>query len=294
MIVQKLKSDNLKAFIEYCKKYSKEQDESYTAKDNYKISKDEPAYILLDDSNEITGAASVMLYPEFIKAKYGRFRIFHTVIKTKEAYQMLFDAVLKDIRGVEEIYCFIDEKKKEICNLWEAIGFSIKRYSWILSREVDGSVHAMFPEGYELKTLRDGIDEQVYCDICNEAFANIQGHYDLTPAKLNEWKTDKGYINGGIRLLWYGAKAVGFLRLTYDNIDGTDLAFIETLAVLNLYQNKGLGKNLLRASLELASELGYKKAMLSVNAENSKATDLYISEGFSIDTIYVCYSYKII
>lgn len=83
------------------------------------------------------------------------------------------------------------------------------------------------------------------------------------------------------------------MQLESETDDGKKTLFIEAVSVLPEYQGRGLGKNLIRSSLEFALKNGYDKAMLSVNAENENASNLYLNEGFKKKELYICY-HKII
>ena len=55
---------------------------------------------------------------------------------------------------------------------------------------------------------------------------------------------------------------------------------IGPIAVLPAHQGKGLGKQLLRTAVEFAGKMNFKKTMLCVNADNERAKELYLKEGF--------------
>ena len=77
-----------------------------------------------------------------------------------------------------------------------------------------------------------------------------------------------------------------------ENENGEDVAFIEAVGILNSYQGRGLGKNLIRAGLEFSMDSGFNNVMLSVNAENERAADLYVREGFKKEALIICYHLK--
>lgn len=66
---------------------------------------------------------------------------------------------------------------------------------------------------------------------------------------------------------------------------------IGPLAIIPEYQGQGLGRLLLRASLQFAKEKGYHKTILSVNGENERAQALYVNEGFRQVEGVACYEY---
>ncbi len=292
MKIVKLNDDNASDFIAYCKKYAPEQDESFIPTDEY-TPKEELVYILLDDSNNTAGAAALMLYKEYIEIKKARFRIFHCIDKTHENYKALLDKIFENPLPVDFVYCFIAEEKNDVRDIWEKLGFSIWRYSWVLERGVTGYTPPEFQNGYSVKTMRDGIDELAWCDIVNEAFANMQGHTHLSPEKIVKWKKSADFIAGGLKMLWHNNMPVGTIALIKETENGEDIVFIEAVGILNFYQGRGLGKNMLRSAIDFAEKYGVKKVMLSVNAENESAAELYLKEGFKKKEVVVCYHKRV-
>ncbi len=288
MKVLELNDEFLPAFIEYCKTYGPEQDESYLPDANFVPGENDPAFVLLE-GNKIAGAASLILHPEYRESRKSRFRIFHCLYKSAANYRALQDALLKNLNGIDKIYCFINENRPDVRRIWEEIGFSIERYSWLFERDLEGVTPPDYPDGFILDVMREGIDEQAWCDIINVCFSGIAGHTRLTPEKLKNFKSYPGYIEQGLLLLRYKNTPAGTMQLENETDDGKKTLFIEAAAVLPEYRGRGLGKNLIRSALKYAAGNGYEKAMLSVNAENENASALYLKEGFRKKKLYICY-----
>ena len=282
---------NVNDFIAYCKKYAPEHDESYIPRDDFSPGEDEAAYILLNDNKETVGAISFIIDKEFPASR--RFRIFHTIEKTFDNYKLLLDSALRQSNGVENIFCFILEDKPDVCAIWEELGFKIKRYSWVLERDIEGVGKADIPAGFEVRQLSGSRDEQAWCDIINSAFAEIEGHTHMLPYKIAEMRKEKDYMENGMKIAWSGNSPAGLLKLIRTNEEGEDILFIETLGVHRSFQGKGLGKALLRYGVNFGKDLGIKRSMLTVNAENSSAANLYFNEGFKKTVVYICYNKKL-
>jgi mycothiol synthase len=293
MKVCELTDELVPAFKDYFSGYSGEQDESFPPLFDHKARTDEPSFLLVDDNGKILGAAALMLHKEYAGAKTGRFRLFHCIRKEASYYKLLLDEILKYTAGLKDIYCFVEDFRAETRDVWEKLGFKIKRYSWVLKRSTDSYSRPEFRDGFELRTFREGNDEQAWCDIINESFANLHGHTHLYPAKMKEWKKEPSYIQNGMKMLWHNEKPVGTIALAKEKESGEDIIFIEAVGVLNSYQGKGLGKNLIRAGIEFGKNYGVKHVMLSVNAENERAADLYLKEGFNKEALIICYSLEI-
>lgn len=284
---------NTADFISYCRKYAKEQDESFIPRDDYIHREDEPAYLLFNDNDELVGAAAIMFHRQFKEINKGRFRIFHCLEKSFDNYKFLLDSVLKHAEGINDVYCFITEDNKEVCAIWEKLGFRIKRYSWVLDRKIGEIDPVHFPEGFEIKKMTAGPDEEVWCSIINSAFADIEGHTHMRPERIDEMRKEKDYMESGMNILWYGSVPAGLVKLIKINEDGEDLLFIETIAVHPEYQGRGLGRMLLKYCINFGKEIGLTKAVLSVNSENDDATKLYFREGFKKTVVFICYNKKL-
>src|SRR4030095_7059223 len=122
-------NSNAGEFISYCRKYANEQDESYIPREDYSVRSDEPAYLLFSDDGRHIGTVALMLHRQFREIKKGRFRIFHCTEKSIENYKLLLDPVLRHAGGIEHVYCFITDDKKDVRDIWESLGFKIQRYS---------------------------------------------------------------------------------------------------------------------------------------------------------------------
>lgn len=292
MNVVKLTEKNIPAFKQYFKQYSHEQDESNPPLDDFTTGENDPVYLLVNGS-EIRGAAALMLHPEYREVRQARLRMFHTADGDYLSYLKLLNSILLHTSGLTSIYGFIEDNYSNIAKIWEDLGFESRRFAWILIRDTKEFTGPQFPEGYELRTFRDGIDEEHWCSIINDAFGHSLGHVRMTPERLEHWRLDPAYINGGMKLLWHNDTPVATLSMTKEEHKGEDLIFIEAIGVAGDYQGKGLGKNLLRTGIQYAADSGSPGVMLSVNGENDKAADMYFREGFKKEALYKCYYFDI-
>lgn len=295
MYVMPLTEIRLKDYADYCKRYGKEHDESYITDYPTLPDVDHPTYVLVDDAEKIVGAAALMLTPAFREARKGRFIIFHTLEQCYDHYRQLWEAMETHLEGIENIYLFIpDTLQPTVGKILEKLGFLVQRTSWVLSRPSAGLPEPVFPEGYRLEPLRHGSDEQAWCDIINNSFAHLQGHLHATPERLTGFCLEPWHLSDGLLLLWHGDKAIGTVRVTCeeDEEEGR-FAEIGALGVVAEYRKKGLGVALLRAGLAVARKHGLEKTVLSVNAENEHAAQIYLREGFVTNEVKVCYNKQV-
>ncbi|MBE2218403.1 MAG: GNAT family N-acetyltransferase [Ignavibacteria bacterium] len=286
--VDKLTEKNIPAFKAYFKKYSHEQDESNPPLDDFTINEDDPVYLLIEDG-KISGAAALMLHPEYRESRLARFRIFHTIYGDYISYNKLLNSILLHTSGLTSIYAFIEDNYSNIANIWVDLGFEARRFAWILRRPVGNNTKPEFPPGFEMRTFREGIDEEHWCRITNDAFEHSLGHVRMTPEKLTHWKIDPTYIEDGMKMLWHDDKPVATLALIREEQNGEEVLYIDAIGVLTEYQGRGLGRNLLKFGIQYAAENNFSKVMLSVNGENEKAAAIYFKEGFENEALYKCY-----
>lgn len=132
------------------------------------------------------------------------------------------------------------------------------------------------------------VDKSNYKDaikIQNSIFPKENGAINILASLDRELfikMTDVSYIDDHVK--YYLAKVndnyVGITGLYYYNFDVSS-AWIAWYGILNQYQNKGLGKELLKATINLAKEKGFKYLRLYTDyLDNKKAIVLYEQEGF--------------
>lgn len=290
MKVQELSNEELSEFLEYCGKYGREHDESYLPDDKFVINEDNPTYILLNHDEKIVGAVSLIMTPPFRVTSKARFRIFHSIADDIEAYKLLLDAIRNHVKGIETVYLFLPKEKSNTGEVFVKLGFHITRYSYYMERRDKELVEPNFPKDIQLRPFREGVDEEVWCDIINECFANLAGHVHCTQDKVIEMLKDEELIKDGMMILWDGDKAIGTLCVSAEESEGNLFAFIGAVAIIPEYRGRNLGRDLIRAAVQFGRDNGYENSSLSVNAENTNAAKLYLSEGFEEKAVMVCYN----
>jgi len=293
MRAQKLKLDRLNEFIDYCKRHRLDHDGSWLSDDdleNFILNEDNPTSILVDDSNEIIGAVSLMLGSGFRESKKSRFRILHSVKTELEVYSLLINSIMSYLLDIDRIYLFIPEAKDEIRKILESLGFHIERYSWVLKKSTEETTEPVFPKEYLVKPLRLGKDEEVWVEIHSRCFIDTPGFTSMTSEEVTQSQDSKYYLENGMILLWNNDRPVGIVNVSIDeDSEGKD-AYIGPIAILPELQGLGLGRNLLRAGLQSARKAGFKNVWLSVSAENQRAAKLYLDEGFEKVQVVICYN----
>lgn len=295
MKAEALKSERIADFIAYCKKHRKEVDDSFLYDEDLKEftpNEENPTYIIIDMNGEIIAAASLIINDYFRRGGKARFRIFHSEIQALEHYQQLMQSLLPHIGNLEKAFIFIPMTEKRVMGFVEALNFTVDRYAFLLVRENLEVQDIILPDGYVIKSFRPGQDEDIWCEVRNAGFAKLKGsETPIVPEMVEKMVLSAEYLEGGMIILFHHDNPVGIVRGSIDEYEDEPIMNIGPLAILPEYQGKGLGRALLRASLQFAKENNYKRTILSVNGENERAKALYIQEGFKQVEAVTCYEY---
>jgi mycothiol synthase len=296
MRIEQLKQDRIQEFIDYCKRYRADFDSTFIHDEDlkrFKVHSENPTYILLDDKNNINGTVSLIINSYFKKGKRGRFRIFHAVEPKSDWYKLMLESILKHTHELNKIYLHVPGENVEIAKVLQSLSFNIERYSFGLVRDELDIPEVSFSQDFRIGTFEAGKDEAAWCEVINLAFANISGSdIQRTPEMIN-MEEDDGHLEDGAMILYHKEIPIGTIRVTSELENEITYAFISSLCVKPEYQGMGLGRSLLRSALRYGRSKGMPRAMLSVNAENDKALELYIKEGFRRDYTSVCYQYDL-
>lgn len=297
MRIETLKKERVQEFIDYCKKYRREVDESFLYDEDlegFTPDLENPTYIIVDDGDKIIAVASLIVDDYMRKGKKGRFRILHSSLQQLEDYEMLLKSMLNHTEGLDKIMVFSSIINKEFTSTLEKLNFNAERYSFFLLRESLDIPEVVLPKGYIIRPFQRGRDEKIWCEVRNSSFAKLLGsETPQNPEMISKMNSGKDYLEGGAMVLYDENKAVGVVRATKDEYEDLPALNIGPLAIIPEYQGKGLGRVLLRAALAFAVKNGYSRTVLCVNAENDRAKALYLQEGFKQVEAVACYKYDI-
>ena len=295
MKVEALKRERVKDFVEYCKKHRNEVDDSFLYEDDlneFEPNAENPTYIVINQLGEIIGAASLIIDEYNRRGQRARFRIFHSENDDSSIYKELMVSVLQHTEGLKKVYIFIPLNNKPLIEYMEQLDFSVERYAFLLVREDSDDPEWNLPQDYSIKSFSPGEDEGIWSEVRNAGFAKLKGNETpVTPEMVAKMVSSNDYLEGGMKILYHLGKPVGIVRGADDEYENAPVMNIGPLAIIPGYQGLGLGRLLLRASLQFAKEKNYTKTILSVNGENERAQALYIKEGFRQVEGVACYEY---
>jgi len=291
MKIEKLRAEYLDPFIDYCRIHEKDHDESFLSEDeleNFNID-DNVTCLLLDDDESLIGVFSIML------KRKGRVRIFHVVRDDAQAYKMLHDAMipqLRDVLKIEKYNLFIPEHKNSIIDILQNSGHIFERYVYVLERDISPIKAPQFPSGYELKQMKFPEDVKNWATIRNEAFISLDGFTNYPEDFFSSMNEESDYIKEGTLILWKEDIPLAIIKVSKDIQGDETFGFIGPIAVKPEFQGKGFGRNMLRAVVRLTSDFGWKSS-LCVNAGNEDALKLYLTEGFKKVEALVSLNYNV-
>ena len=249
--------------------------------------------ILLDEQDEVRGAASLMLAPAYREMGRARFRICLAESAREDDYRTMLGALLPIEEDFKVSYCFLSDRATATERIVIALGFRVERRSWLLGRALDAPIAVQLPPGLPLVPFEpaDPIHLRHWCEIINDAFEGMAGHSTMTPAALAQSLDPAAVFPGGDQLLYEGSRAIGLVAVKkdVDEADGSQ-AYLGPVAVVKARQKRGLGRALLRAGISTAQDRGFRSCVLTVNAENEKALGLYLAEGFQHKAAYTCWA----
>lgn len=118
----------------------------------------------------------------------------------------------------------------------------------------------------------------VYIQIHNESFFTVPNGATIDRSELD--KLLRPTERAG--LVWLGVRPVGIYNCVLEG----ETPEIDELGLLKVMRGKGLGRELLRAILDLLAREDFGRCKLKVSTANQAAFALYRSEGFTVTEKY--------
>jgi len=138
-----------------------------------------------------------------------------------------------------------------------------------------------FPDGFELRTFRPGVDEEAWLAVNNTAFAGHPENGSWTIEVFEDREAQPWFAPEGFLMAWSGDELAGFCWTKRHNGMGE----IYVIAVAPKFQGRSLGRSLVIEGLQNMARRGMTTAMLYMDASNTRAAALYESLGFRLDHV---------
>lgn len=167
----------------------------------------------------------------------------------------------------------------ELTQAAEAAGFSLERELDHMRVPLPLSQRPEFPPEIAVRGFREGVDEEVWLEGNNRAFAGHPENGNWGIADLDRRRRRPWFSSEGLRMAWDGDALAGYC---WTKVPSSRAGEIYVIGVLPGYQGRGLGKALLLEGIRHMYESDQARAcVLYVDASNTPAVNMYRSMGFS-------------
>jgi mycothiol synthase len=189
-------------------------------------------------------------------------------------------------KGAASVRQWVDASDEAAVTILKSRGYSFVRRFWRMDVSLEGDLpQATDPEGVTIRAFERDRDERVAHDVLEESFAE---HWGFTPKTYEQAATarwDSETFRADMSLV---AEAGGRMVAVSINGPRIDDGFVEDIGVLPDWRGRGIAETLLRRSFQIFKELGFTRASLSVDSDNSTgAMRLYervgMAPGYSYD-----------
>jgi mycothiol synthase len=149
-------------------------------------------------------------------------------------------------------------------------GYAYWRSSYTMEIDVVDPRPAQLPPGLELRTFRDGVDDEKLRAMLNDAFAEGPLWHHVSPSNFREfYLRARGYDPSLWFLAWEDDLLAGFAIAFPERGGDEELGWVATLGVGQAWRRRGLGEALLRTAFQALHARGLRRVGLGVDAENA-------------------------
>lgn len=172
-------------------------------------------------------------------------------------------------------------------------GFVEDRYYHRMSAPVGRSLPSPhIADGFQIRPFAGESEIEEWVATFNRAYVDHHDSPTTTVFEKRHRMEEPGYIPAADLVLTDADdRIVGIGRNSSERLeDGTEKAWVNTIAILPEHRGKGLGRALLLSSMHALKDAGYKRVHLSVDSDNPHgAQQLYTSAGFAVDSRIIVY-----
>lgn len=291
---------NRDVFLTYCREHRYAHDESDLYEESLEAYDPEkwPAVMAIDLGGQVLGVFCYRKMPFSETEDKGRIVLWHVLESLGEpgyeVYTQLFQSMKNRLQDLNHVFGYFPEDKMGLRTHVETLDFDLDRYAWVMVRDDLPIEPLVLPEGMTMKPYREGLDAKAWCQVRNPAFLAVRGsETPMTEERAEELYRDVNTVKPLMQVLYLNERPIGVIRVEEELEEGERYAFIAPIAIHPDFHGQGLGRYMLRQTLQEARAYGLNKAMLSVNALNEKATALYRNEGFYKVHAVACYQYRL-
>jgi mycothiol synthase len=149
-------------------------------------------------------------------------------------------------------------------------GYTYWRSSYTMEIDLVDPPRAQLPPELEVRTFRDGVDDDTLRAMLNDVFAEDPFWHDISPSNFREfYLRARGYDPSLWFLAWEGDQLAGFAVSFPERSGDQELGWVATLGVAKAWRRRGLGEALLLTAFQALHERGLRRVGLGVDAENA-------------------------
>ena len=139
------------------------------------------------------------------------------------------------------------------------------------------------PHNLEIATFKPEIHKQEWLELNNKIFVNHPDQGNWAKADLENRMAEPWFDPEGFFLALENQKIVGFCwtKIHHDFVNQDPIGELYVIGVDPDSHAKGIGKAVASTALNYLKQKGLNQVMLYVDADNSKALNLYESLGFN-------------
>lgn len=132
----------------------------------------------------------------------------------------------------------------------------------------------------KIRPFGKGIDEEIYVRIFNAAFLDYDDVRSVTLQEVKTLEDAPSYNLDGLLIAEWNGKTVGMVQALVDKFREEKKGFIQSLAVLPEFRNRGIAKKLVAEAISSLKGRGMKIAGAWAQTDRSACVHIYESFGF--------------
>lgn len=229
------------------------------------------------------GYAHLSRHQDPVGAEWGLEIVVHPEHRGVGAELALVSAALDVVReaGGGHLHLWVFQPTEIHDSLAHRLGLSKGRDLLHMRVALPVAAEPQLPDGVTIRAFEAGRDEQAWLDVNNAAFEHHpeQGAWDL--ATFRRRMSTAWFDARDLLLALNGSAVVGSNWTKLDHDAGVGEIYV--IAVDPTHHGSGLGKALSLAGLAHMYQRGMREGSLYVDADNSKALEMYRKIGFEVD-----------
>lgn len=259
-----------------------------------------PGFDIERDTWAVSGDAELAGYAGIVKCippdtyvAYGGVRPSH---HGRGIGTFLFEAVerraVESAQGPASVRQWIDVKDAAAISIVDGRGYSFVRRFWRMDISLTEDLPtAAEPDGVVIRAFEKGRDERTAHEVLQKSFSE---HWGFTPKSYEQGAASRWEAEWFRPDLSLVAEAGGEMVAVCINGPRLDDGFVEDIGVVKQWRGRGIAESLLRRSFSLFKELGFTRASLNVDSDNSTgAMRLYERVGMKPGTCYDVYEARV-